>query len=103
MRNTKIKAEHLFDFSDDPTDVVIIDTLPRPDFEDDEVTQPMAKISMAELVGVASIGPDRPTRDLKPMARPAWMGESDGVPIPVERERTQPYRHAYAGRVVLSL
>lgn len=95
MRNTKIKPETLFDFTDEDTDVVIVDKL--PDFDAEEATQPMAHLSMAELVGMSPSGPDKPTRDLKVSTA------SDGVPIPVEHERTQPYRHAYAGRVALQL
>lgn len=96
MRNIKsIKIpESMFDFSDEDTDVVIVDQL--PEFDDEEATQPMAKISMAELVGMAPSGPDRPTVDLK-------IDVSTGVPRHVVRERTLPYRHAYAGRVCLQL
>ncbi len=108
MRNIKsIRIpEHVFDFSDEDTDVVIVDEL--PEFGDEEPTKPMVEISMAQLVGMAPCGPDRPTRDLKiehALARrpidPA--APSDGVPRYVLRERTQPYASAYRGRVVLQL
>lgn len=58
----------------DLTDIVILDLPPAQEF-DDQPTQPIPAETMAQLVGMAPIGPDRPTRDLRAL--------SDGVPWPV--------------------